>query len=149
MSLGRLVEGGPHGVNGVPQRARPDQHSLIEGTEELRITLESQLPSAAGTRARADLIPYERQPLVVDLAAWEAPGLFLDGVLPFTSFLNDFQHPGLLLGDVMNFRSQGVDGKQRLVVAFRAGITGSRLDILAHNDDGKTVSLIDIFNFLV
>ncbi len=65
-----------------------------------------------------------------------APCLFLDGISPITSFLKDFQDLSLLLGDLMHFRRQGMDGKQRLMIAFRAGITGGRLDILTNNDDG-------------
>ena len=37
----------------------------------------------------------------------------------------------------MNFRRQGMDGDQRLMIAFSARITGGGLDILADDDDGQ------------
>jgi len=50
-------------------------------------------------------------------------------------FSKDFQDFGLLLLDFVNFGSQDVDGDERFVIAFSAGVTCSRLDILSDNND--------------
>jgi hypothetical protein len=63
--------------------------------------------------------------------------LFVDGVLTITSFLKDCKDLTLLLGDFMNFHSQGMDGNECFMIAVCAGITGGSLDILANNDDGE------------
>ena len=62
---------------------------------------------------------------------------FIKRISPITSFLKDCKDLTLLLGDFMNFYSQGMDGNECLMIAVCAGITGGSLDILANNDDGQ------------
>ncbi len=67
----------------------------------------------------------------------EAGCLFLDDIWLVGSFLQNFQDMRLLLGDLMDVRGQGMDGDQRLVIAFCAGVRGSRLDVLTDDNNGQ------------
>ncbi len=48
-----------------------------------------------------------------------------------------FQNSVLLFGDGMNFRSEGMNGDERLMIALCPRITRRRLNILTDDDDGQ------------